>query len=659
LSAINTKHNVYHQKPHAKDYEKEPGEIIDISTDSDSSDDEDHDDDDGTISEPKTRDEREPPRPLVANDFTAQRTDDDTGDGTVTHSNTRDEEESPLGIFVNKDKDKVTRGVPAVVDGIVNQPNTIDKKEHLGIVMNKEIASCDGGSGGTLAEIPDVSVEGKDKVSCDSDSDEEDDSDMESEELIEPRFTRSKNTPDYFINEDSKKKGDHREPPWEEQYEKLKVFQSMHHHCSPSLSNDPDKSLDDWANRQRRWRSLNTLDDSKAKKLEDIGFDWHTHADQFEKAWCKQYTAVANLAQKTGDFVPKDKKLYRWITKQRRFYREGSLLQGRKERLLKINFPFVGKSQRQAKDNDDDLELGQVVKTTCNIETWDKHYQTLVAFQVKHHHCVPELVKNQNPSFREWVIEQRRLKQGMSAQRKKKLDDIGFFFNPRAPLYEEQWIGTFATLSSLIESNGDFSRFDPVLQKWIGRQREHFKDGTLMLGRRQRLEQIKFPFVLPSTEKRAATSAAPSPHPKKKLRVGDHEEDDKKVSEDKKAALLPHQKKKLCVGAHHYDEKQDLELKKGASLPDPLETLGPLVIKLRGLQVKDSCLVDCCNVIQRLSMDHGGHSVAPDKKAVEEDPFAYLLSLTTSLRGTVTEPQKIHDCATFLSMMVDEAQNSK
>ena len=67
---------------------------------------------------------------------------------------------------------------------------------------------------------------------------------------------------------------------WDERFRQLQAFKAEKGHCRVPQNWAPNKALNVWVNEQRRMyrlkqeQRLNSLDDEKQKRLEDIGFEF-------------------------------------------------------------------------------------------------------------------------------------------------------------------------------------------------------------------------------------------------------------------------------------------------------------------------------------------------------------------------------------------------
>ena len=125
--------------------------------------------------------------------------------------------------------------------------------------------------------------------------------------------------------------------------------------------------------------------------------------------------------------------------------------------------------------------------------SWDEWYGRLVAFKEREGHCrVPdgEIVDGFN--LGSWVAVQRRNRGSLSAERIRRLDDIGFVWDP----FNEKWEEGFSHLKAFKECKGHFrvprgKVVDGVnLGNWVQVQRRN-REG-LSAERIQRLDEIGF-----------------------------------------------------------------------------------------------------------------------------------------------------------------------
>ena len=125
--------------------------------------------------------------------------------------------------------------------------------------------------------------------------------------------------------------------------------------------------------------------------------------------------------------------------------------------------------------------------------SWDEWYGLLIKYKQREDHCrVPEIHKEGDLRLGRWVSTQRKSKDTLPPERRQRLDDIGFVWDP----LEQQWEEGFAALA-LFKQREDHCRVsdkhnegDYRLGTWVSYQRTN-KD-TLSPERRQRLDGLGF-----------------------------------------------------------------------------------------------------------------------------------------------------------------------
>ena len=126
-------------------------------------------------------------------------------------------------------------------------------------------------------------------------------------------------------------------------------------------------------------------------------------------------------------------------------------------------------------------------------EGWEAGFAALKAYKEQHGHCrVPVTHKLNGFTLGQWVSVQRRAKDQMLPERKQRLDDLGFVWDP----FSEGWEAGFAALKAYKEQHGHCRV--PVTHKlngftlgqWVSVQRRA-KD-QMLPERKQRLDDLGF-----------------------------------------------------------------------------------------------------------------------------------------------------------------------
>jgi superfamily II DNA or RNA helicase len=199
---------------------------------------------------------------------------------------------------------------------------------------------------------------------------------------------------------------------WDEGIEHLTAFVKEHGHCGVSqgyVSADGYR-LGTWVS-NRRANQHNISAERKAR-LDSLGFAW----DPLSTQWEEGFRHLQAFAQEQGHC----RVSYRY--KCADGYRLGGWVA--EHRTNKHNIPLERKARLDA--------LGFVWDQLCT--QWEEGFRHLQAFVQEHGHCrVPQKhVTADGFRLGQWVHFQRRQPYSISAERKARLDTLGFVWNPRA-----------------------------------------------------------------------------------------------------------------------------------------------------------------------------------------------------------------------------------
>jgi superfamily II DNA or RNA helicase len=168
-----------------------------------------------------------------------------------------------------------------------------------------------------------------------------------------------------------------------------------------------------------------------------------------------------------------DRKLAHWVGTQRQFGNTGTLSTLRKQRLDRIGFDW------------DPIETD-----------WQQGYDQLVIYKEREGHCrVPHLYKEDGFRLGSWVNKQR-FNDTMPAERRRKLDEIGFVWD----VHEEDWNEGFNYLNIFKNREGHCRVPKPHIENgfhlgvWVTNHRA--KRALLSDERRQRLNRLGFVWEL-------------------------------------------------------------------------------------------------------------------------------------------------------------------
>ncbi|MDC0306473.1 Helicase associated domain protein [Akkermansiaceae bacterium] len=258
---------------------------------------------------------------------------------------------------------------------------------------------------------------------------------------------------------------DPRSHEWEQQFQALEAYQKRHGDCLVPRS-EKNKTLATWITSQRERRNSGKLDDEKIARLENLGFFW----DPNEELWDQQFQALEAYRKRHDNcLVPrseKNKTLATWITSQRVRRNSGKLDDEKIVRLENLGFCW-----------------------DPNEELWEQQFQALEAYQKRHGDCL--VPRSKNEKLAAWLNTQKtsRKKGTLESQKIKRLDELGFIWNP----FERAWNENLKRLKSYRKEHGDcLVPYKTQLGKWVGTQRMDKKKGRLDAKRIKRLDEVGF-----------------------------------------------------------------------------------------------------------------------------------------------------------------------
>ena len=167
-----------------------------------------------------------------------------------------------------------------------------------------------------------------------------------------------------------------------------------------------------------------------------------------------------------------DRELGNWVRSQRYLYQTSSISSDRIKRLESIGFSW------------------SIFDTK-----WMRMYHKLIEYKKKFNSVNVHHYYDDDRELGEWVSTQRRLYKNntISSDRSKKLDSIGFSWNPR----DQKWMLMYNRLlayrrrnkSTFVPAKYDT---DPELRYWVSKQRSRYHKKLLATDRINRLESIEF-----------------------------------------------------------------------------------------------------------------------------------------------------------------------
>jgi superfamily II DNA or RNA helicase len=214
---------------------------------------------------------------------------------------------------------------------------------------------------------------------------------------------------------------------WEKCYSELLKFRKREGHANvPGSYKVNGITLGQWAIRQRKER--NNLSEDKIRRLDSIGFSWDPNSEQWEEA----FRALTIFKKREGHVLVSARHkeaevmLGGWVQTQR--YNKSKLPQNRLKRLDSIGFIW------------DQLD-----------HKWDKHFAALVEYHKREGHTLVPVTHTENKvALGSWVRSLRSIRNNISAERLKRLNEVNFTWEVHA----SRWDESLAALNCFIKREG-------------------------------------------------------------------------------------------------------------------------------------------------------------------------------------------------------------
>jgi hypothetical protein len=320
---------------------------------------------------------------------------------------------------------------------------------------------------------------------------------------------------------------------WDEMYGRLAAYKKLHGDCNVPREYS-DKKLANWIVTQRVWRNDMRLSAERIERLERLGFVWDPRQVSWEIAFRQLsiYKEVVGHCHVPRGYIQNGLDLGNWANNQRA--RKDSIRVENRRRLDEIGFiwdpleadwqqgffhlttyknreghcrvpddhiengfrlgTWVG-NQRRAKDKLSKHRLQRLEEIgfvwNPHEDAWEKGFKILVGYKQLEGHCRVPWGHNENGfPLGIWVSNQRK-NEDLSQERRQRLDEIGFVWDP----FAEAWEKGFNYLVAYREREGHCrvprgyieDGFD--LGRWVGKQRAV---KNLSKERRQQLDELGF-----------------------------------------------------------------------------------------------------------------------------------------------------------------------
>jgi superfamily II DNA or RNA helicase len=262
---------------------------------------------------------------------------------------------------------------------------------------------------------------------------------------------------------------DARDAYWETMFAELQCYRER---CGPcNVSHRENRELATWVATQRQARTKGELSEERTERLNAVGFSWAP----LSETWETMFNALLEYRQRYGDCDvpakwPENEDLGAWVGRQRTSKKSGQMSADRVRRLEGVGLVWEP-----------------------HWDAWEQMFRALSAYKNTHEDCnVPDKWA-ENSELARWVGKQRQLKRKgkLSKDRLARLDEIGFFWDPRDAAWEQM----FRVLLVYKTAHGDCNvpdkwPEDRKLATWVGEQRQTRRNRELSEERIGRLETI-------------------------------------------------------------------------------------------------------------------------------------------------------------------------
>jgi superfamily II DNA or RNA helicase len=256
---------------------------------------------------------------------------------------------------------------------------------------------------------------------------------------------------------------------WEAEFAALERFKARENNCRVPVSHiEGTYRLGQWVANQRRQKD--SIPVERRLRLEALGFEWNPYAADWEQgfAMLQKFYARERHCQVPAKHLEGTYRLGQWVSDLRK--KQNNTPSERRQRLEALGFEW-----------------------DMLASAWEEGFAALKNFQAREGHCqVPQQHIEGNYRLRSWVGNQRNQKDSMSADRRQRLDALGFIWNSLVAAWEEG----FAALQQFQEREGHCKVPQQHIEgtfklgHWVSHQRSD-KD-TMQAGRRQRLGALGF-----------------------------------------------------------------------------------------------------------------------------------------------------------------------
>merc|ERR1719253_2042959 len=178
------------------------------------------------------------------------------------------------------------------------------------------------------------------------------------------------------------------EARWMERFDELKEFKRINGHFNISRTNSEYPGLGRWIEKQRAAYRRSNISDDLLQRLIDIGFS--LDGKRYDQLWEQRYNELKEFKSINGNCIVSETnadypRLGRWVTRQRRAYKNNNITDDRVQRLSDIGFSLDGKRYDQL---------------------WEQRYNELKEFKSINGNCIVSETNADYPRLGRWVTRQ-------------------------------------------------------------------------------------------------------------------------------------------------------------------------------------------------------------------------------------------------------------
>jgi superfamily II DNA or RNA helicase len=299
---------------------------------------------------------------------------------------------------------------------------------------------------------------------------------------------------------------------WDEMFHALRKFHGEYGHCRVPGRWSKNPKLASWVATQRARKLAGQLSAERISRLDEIGFAWRVYGLEsapapetlgvHEAGWNQMLSELQAYKDehhncKVPAQWPTNPRLARWVATQRATKKSGKLNLERAAALDAIGFEWViGRGQAQPASRHQGIVL-------ANAQLWEERFLSLQQYKQAHGNCLVPQRWKEDRRLAGWVSDQRiaRNKNRLDAERVRRLDELGFGWNPVGTKWE-------AMFQQLVEFKNEYghtnvpqrSGKNAALGTWVRNQRGAKRDKRpIMVERAKRLDAIGFMWTLVET----------------------------------------------------------------------------------------------------------------------------------------------------------------